>query len=290
MTLLADPARLDPGLRGQAVERLLDDEGPSPWSDVHPYRKWRGAHWRLVSLVELGEHGDERLHSMLDRVLGWLVGRRRLEGVPVIEGRARRCASQEGNALWVACHLGRAEDAAPLAEYLLRWQWPDGGWNCDQRPQADHASFHETVWPLRGLLAFHGVAGDPATLAGARRGGQLLLTHQLFRSERTGEVIDPSWLDIHWPPTWRYDVLQGLRLVAALGWAGRDEAAEAIDWLIDQRRVDGTWATSGRRWWRRPGSAGGGVEVVDWGRLGDQLVTAQAEAVLAAGRGRRLAG
>lgn len=280
MTVLADPDRLDAALRDQAIERLLDDAPPTPWSEVHPYKKWGGAHWRLISAVELGVRGDPRTEPMLDRVLAWLAKPRRFEGVPVVQGRARRCASQEGNALWVTCHLGRADDGALLAEHLVRWQWPDGGWNCDQRPAIAHSSFHETVWPLRGLLAYHEVVGDPSALDAARRAGELLLRHRLFRSERTGTVIDPQWLDLHWPPTWRYDVFQGLRALAKLGWVDREEATDALDWLCERRRDDGTWTTSGRRWWKRPGSAEGGVEVVDWGELGDQIVTAHAEAVL----------
>lgn len=281
MTVLADPVRLDPDLRRQAIDRLLDDVGPTAWSEFHPYRKLRGAHWRLVSAVELGVRDDPRTEPMLDRVLDWLGGERRLEGVPVIDGRARRCASQEGNALWVACLLGRAEEAAALAHYLVHWQWPDGGWNCDDEPAVTHASFHESVWPLRGLIAYHEATGDDDALRAARRTGELLLRHGLFRSERTGDVIDPEWLEIHWPPTWRYDVLVGLRAIASLGWTDREGAAEARQWLADRRRDDGTWTTSGRRWWKPPGSDGGGVEVVDWGALGDQVVTAQAAAVLA---------
>lgn len=42
---------------------------------VHPYKKWGGAHWRLVSLVELGiPSGDTRARAAAETVLGWLTG------------------------------------------------------------------------------------------------------------------------------------------------------------------------------------------------------------------------
>ena len=49
---------------------------------VHPYQKWGGAHWRLVSLVELGVPPDDRLRAAAEDVLGWLTGdghRKRIE-------------------------------------------------------------------------------------------------------------------------------------------------------------------------------------------------------------------
>jgi hypothetical protein len=259
----------------QATEQLL---GPG-WETLHPYKKWQGAHWRLVSLVELGARRDQRALDMLDHVLAWLIEPRRLSAVKVIEGRARRCASQEGNAVFAAATLGEADSVGLLVDELIDWQWPDGGWNCDRRPSAGHSSFHETVWPLRGLLRYHEAVGGAPAWDAAQRAAEFLLRHRLFRSERTGEVIDRTWLDMHWPPYWHYDVLQGLRAVVAAGQADREEAAEAFAWLEDRQR-DGAWTPSGRRYWRAPGSASG-AEVVDWTGLSDVILTAQARDVLA---------
>jgi hypothetical protein len=74
---------------------------------VGPYRKWTGAHWWLVSLVELGVPPlEQRTCQPAEQVLGWLARPQRLREVPVIDGLARRCASQEGNAVAVCCRLG----------------------------------------------------------------------------------------------------------------------------------------------------------------------------------------
>ena len=72
-----------------------------------------------------------------------------LQRIQVIDGLARRCASQEGNALAVACRLGMAHDprAELLARSLAGWQWPDGGWNCDPRASGRRSSFHESLAP-----------------------------------------------------------------------------------------------------------------------------------------------
>jgi len=73
-----------------------------------------------------------------------------VQGVPVIQGRARRCCSQEGNALRLLLVLGLDDERCDqLARNLLKWQCPDGGWNCDKKPQAVNSSFHETLIPAR---------------------------------------------------------------------------------------------------------------------------------------------
>ncbi|MDX1534823.1 MAG: hypothetical protein R3291_04315, partial [Thermoplasmata archaeon] len=41
-------------LEGPRVRGLLDGQTADGGFGVHPYKKWVGAHWRLVSLVELG--------------------------------------------------------------------------------------------------------------------------------------------------------------------------------------------------------------------------------------------
>jgi hypothetical protein len=61
-------------------------------------------------------------------------------------------------------------------------------------------------------------------------------------------------------------------------------ASDALDLIESKRRPDGTWRCE-RRWWKRPGSKGAGVEAVDWGPAADELLTARAQATLqAAGR------
>jgi hypothetical protein len=267
-------------LQGRDVERAKQQLLSSDWEAHHPYKKWQGAHWRLVSFVELGGHDHPTAVAMLEHVLDWLCEPARLRTVPVIEGRARRCASQEGNAVFVASALGHAESVAPLVTELVKWQWDDGGWNCDRRPSATHSSFHETVWPLRGLLAYHRAVGDPVALHAAQRAAELLLRHRLYRSARTKAVINRAWLDVHWPPYWHYDVLQGLRAIAETGHTSRREANDAVAWLR-AREQDGRWHTSGRRYWKPPGSVGSVVEVLDWSELASDVVTAQARAVLA---------
>ncbi|HET9557728.1 MAG TPA: hypothetical protein VFS70_11370, partial [Actinomycetota bacterium] len=142
--LAADAARR---LEGPKARALLAGQQPDGGFGVRPYSKWTGAHWRLVSLVELAAPaGEPRLQAAASTVLDWLTGAEHRRTVTVVDGLARRCASQEGNALAVACRLGMAGDprAELLARSLAAWQWPDGGWNCDRRASGRRSSFHES--------------------------------------------------------------------------------------------------------------------------------------------------
>jgi len=228
--------------------------------------------------------GEPRLVAAASTVLDWLTGRSHRERVPVIDGLARRCASQEGNALAVACRLGMADDARVelLARSLVDWQWPDGGWNCDQRASGRRSSFHESLPPAWGLHEYWLATGALWAREAAGRAAELFLSHRLFRSLGDGEVIDRRWLALHSPPYWHYDVLQALVVLSRLGKASDPRAGDALELLVRRRRADGRWQPGGY-WWRPPGtrSGSGPVEVVDWGRSGpNELLTLNALRVL----------
>jgi len=273
----ADPEEI---LEGPIVSALLD----APL-DLRPYKKWQGAHWRLVSLVELGiPSGEERALGAADQVLAWLTGDGHRKSIQTIDGLVRRCGSQEGNALAACCRLGLADDARVqlLAESLVEWQWPDGGWNCDRRATGRRSSFNESLAPMWGLFEYFDATGETAAWDAARRTAELLLDHRLFRSLRTGDVIADDWLLPHYPPYWHYDAPQALLILSRMGLAGDPRAADAIDALVARRRADGTWRAV-RPWWRPPGARATNVEAVDWGPVvPHQLVTLNALRILAA--------
>jgi hypothetical protein len=273
-------------LRGPKVAALLAGQRSDGGFGVHPYSKWSGAHWRLVSLVELaipaGHPGAVRAAGS---VLDWLTSDAHRSRITTADGLTRRCASQEGNALAVASRLGMGDDprARLLATSLVGWQWPDGGWNCDVKGKV--ASVHETHPPMWGLHEYGVATGDEAAADAARRAAEVFLSRRLFRSKHTGEVIRKEWLAIHYPPYWHYDVLQGLLVLSRLGLAADPRAVDALDHLERRRLDDGRWRP-GAYWWSTPGGGGRQQDVVDWGRSGpNEMITLNALRVLrSAGR------
>ena len=267
------PTPADAAMSSPLVRTLLTDP-----ARTHPYAKWSGAHWRLVSLVELGvPAGQPEAVEVCDMVLSHWASPQRLAQVPVVNGLARRCASQEGNAVAAACRIGLAGDprVTVLVEHLLTWQWPDGGWNCDPRPDATHSSIHETLPALWGLHEYRAATSDPTCETAVRAASELLLRHQVVYSRRTGQPIHPSVVQAHYPPYWHYDLLQALLVLCRAGFANDPRTVPARQILGARRREDGRWRAV-RPWWRAPGATGSGVEVVDWADVAHQMVTLNA--------------
>jgi hypothetical protein len=130
-----------------------------------------------------------------------------------------------------------------IAAHVLERQMSDGGWNCQSRYGATHASVHTTISVLEGLRFWEisGRGRKAAVRAAQHRGREFLLAHRLFRSHSTGDVIKPVFLRFAFPPRWHYDVLRALDHFQAVG-APRDERlTEAIGILRDARGDDGRW-------------------------------------------------
>jgi hypothetical protein len=263
-------------VRDAVIAALSRDDGS------HAYAKWRGAFWRLISLVDVGvEPRHPGAVAAAERTLAWVADPERLAEVEArrVDGRVRRHASQEGRALQACLDVGLRGDPRldVLAESLVATQWPDGGWNCDRHRDCVHSSFHESWGPILGLARYG------ATDA-VERGAEFLLQHRVVFSHRTGKPAHPAFLRIRFPAYWHYDLLAGLRTLVAAGAVGDLRAADALDLLASKRRPDETWRVEGK-WWTRPGSKGSNVEAVDWGGTANEVLTEQALGVLgAAGR------
>ena len=275
-----------------------------PGTARNVYYKWQGIHWLLASFVDLGyPRGDPALEPLIDRALAlWLrssyfdtysastradLGRH--AGVPVMRGRARRCGSQHGSALRYVTALGWPDPrCSQLADLLRRWQWPDGGWNCDTHPEADSSSFMETLLPMRGLAAYAAASGDPKAREAATAASEVFLGRRLFRRKSTGEIMDPEFLKLHYPLYWHYDVLSGLKGIAEVGRILDPRCSEALDWLEAKELPGGGWPAD-RRYYQVSRTFRSSSEFVGWGtpgrRLRNEWVTTEALQVLrAAGR------
>jgi hypothetical protein len=165
-------------------------------------------------------------------------------GWPAPPGPSRRSAgspaphaSIEGNALAACCRLALAADPRVrcLAEALISWQWPDGGWNCAPGA-ARRSSFHESLAPAWGLHEYWQATGDTAAKDAASQAAELFLAHRLFRTLATGQVIHRAWLAPHYPPYWHYDILQALLILSRMDKAGDPRTSDALDEL-ERRRL-----------------------------------------------------
>ena len=193
------------------VNRLLqhrDEQGKL--THIQVYGKWQGAHWTMATLADIGyPSGDETLEPIRDQLLDqWLRKNFYKEftakskavvygqpGVPIMQGRYRRCASQQSNALWSILKLGLLNDRCHnLVERLLHWQWPDGGWNCDKNPSAHHSSFMESILPLRALALYGSTMHNDEATKASKRAAEVFLKRQLYLKQNTSDPIKKHYI------------------------------------------------------------------------------------------------
>jgi hypothetical protein len=262
---------------------------------VHGYQKWQGPLWTLVCLAEIGYRpADRKLLPLRDQFREWLFAERHMRPphsllIPGQEDRFRRCACQEGFQAWSEMRLGLADETTEeLIRRLKRWQWPDGGWNCDKRPEAHVSSFVETLPPLRALALHAELTGSASSRAAARRAAEVFLSRRLFRRRSDGAVINPRFLLLSFPHFWPYDILFGLVVMAEAGFLGDPRCAEALDLVESKRLRDGGWPLE-QKVWKAANTFVSRGTFYDWGPSGahrsNPWVTVQARSVLeAAGR------
>jgi hypothetical protein len=269
---------------GPWVSALLAGQQEDGGFGGDPYRKRTGAHWRLVALAELAvPASDPRVAAAAEHVLAWIVNSLRYPP-RVVDGLPRSHASIHGNALGACTRLGLARDqrSQQLAEAIISWQWPDGGWNCDNRADGHRSSFHETLRTAWGLEQYAAATGHAGAREAADRAVELFLQHRVFRRGGSGEPINARWLSTPYPAYWHYDVLSALLVIAHGGKCTDPRASDALDLLEARRRPDGRW-NANAQWWRAADSKTT-PEVVDWGSAGEPnlMVTLNALRVLAA--------
>ena len=95
---------------------------------------------------------------------------------------------------------------------------------------------------LEGLLEYERGGRKSAAVTKARkRAENYLLERRMFRSLRTGKVIDKRWLRFSFPTFWHYDVLRGLDYLRNAGLKPDSRVAEAIGIVIERRHQNGRW-------------------------------------------------
>jgi hypothetical protein len=248
------------------IQRLLSDRKADGRIPCHPYDKWFGAHWVLSILADLGyPEGDESLRPLMEQCYEWLLSKEHQKYIRMINSRVRRCASQEGNCIYYSLALGLSDDRTEeLVARLLKWQWEDGGWNCDKHPEASVSSFNETLIPLRGLSWYVKLTADPIVMHAVDRASEVFLKRQLIKRLRNGQIIDQNFVKLHYPNYWHYDFLFALKVMSEAGFIDDPRCAESLDLLENKCLPDGGFPAE-EKYYRVDDKKLAGHSRVNWG-------------------------
>jgi hypothetical protein len=241
------------GEEGYAAE-LIAARGPDGhWGSGFYQPKWTSSHYTLLELRNLGLAPE---HPVAREVVARILAEQAAEDgflAPDPHGRASDACINGMAVHYSAWFAADPQLLDPVVDWLLGQQLPDGGFNCRttrSRATTTHSSHHTTVSVLEGLTTYrasgfeHRRADVDAAIHGCV---EYLLEHRLFRSHRTGKVIHPSFVQLHQPPRWHFDVLRGLEAVIAAGAGADPRLDDTLDLVEDRRRPDGRW-TADRGW------------------------------------------
>jgi hypothetical protein len=216
--------------------RLLALRAPDGHWGGGPYTpKWISTTYTLLELRALGPPPG---HPALLASCGLLLdlGLSQDGGINLWRSIRQSETCVTGMLLSISAALGLEDERlGTLTAFLLKEQMADGGWNCQRAMGATHGSFHTTISVLEALAD----AGVGAEAQG--RGREFLLRHRLFRSHRTGQVVDAKMTRFAFPPRWRYDILRALDYFRAAGAEPDPRLKDAITIVRKRQDQDGRW-------------------------------------------------
>jgi hypothetical protein len=231
---------------GWGAQLLALQDANGCWGGGIYSPKWISTTYTLLNLCDIGIPPDCAAGKRgAELVVGKILGEpcdsafiRRLEGCD-------QCIT--GMMLRFGVYFGiDTERIEAMAESLIQGTMADGAWNCRRyRPEKpQHSSLHTTFNVLEGLRSYIEAGGGQhgqAALAAEQCAQAWVLEHRLFKSHRTGTVIDPRFIMFSFPPRWFYDVLRGLAYFARAGAQKDERMQDAMDLLRARQRKDGTW-------------------------------------------------
>jgi hypothetical protein len=137
-----------------------------------------------------------------------------------------------------------------VVDFVLGSLMGDGGFNCRfNRSGAKHSSLHTTISMLEGIHEYElqGYSYKLEELKQAEKSSQeFLLQHRLYKSDKTGEIIHPSFTRFAFPPRWKYDVLRALDYFQWVQHPYDERLADALELLKHKQTKDGIWKATAK--------------------------------------------
>ena len=228
-------------------QKFLSQRHPDGhWGDRFYQPKWISTHYTLLDLRNLelpptNETVQDTIELVIQNNLAQDGG---IQLGPSTSQHSDLCVN--GMFLNYASYFKAPEKKLhSVIDSILREIMPDGGFNCrTTRSGAKHSSLHTTISVLEGLTEFQkaGYSYRKDEILRTRKSSvEFILMHQLFMSDKTGQIINKDFLKLTYPCRWKYDLLRALDFFqyAGIDWDHRMGAA--IDVLKSKRNNEGHW-------------------------------------------------
>jgi hypothetical protein len=125
-----------------------------------------------------------------------------------------------------------------VVKRLIKWQWPDGGWNCDKREEAQKSSVMETLIPLRALGLYKKNTNKKYVDQGIEKAAELFLKRKLLWRLSSKEYINNRFLKINYPIQF-FDTLYVLEVMSEIGNINDPRCQDALQMLMRKQLPNG---------------------------------------------------
>ncbi len=207
--------------------------------------KWTSTHYTLLDLKNLGiSPACPPIRQTIEMILAHEKGKD--GGINPIGTISVSDVCINGMALNYMCYFqADKKQIESVTDFLLSQHMYDGGFNChSNRKGAVHSSLHSTLSVLEGILEYKNNGYTyrlKELLAAVQASREFILQHKLYKSDKTGEVIDKKMLSFPYPSRWRYDVLRALDYFRAAGVKYDARMRDAIDVILKKRDKEHVW-------------------------------------------------
>lgn len=231
------------------------------WGRSFYQPKWTSSHYTLLELKNLAICND--IPEIRETIQLILKNEKHDDGGVNPGKKSQNCdVCINGMFLNYASYFAAPEEELKsIIDFLISQQMHDGGFNCQlNRKGAVHSSLHTTISALEGILEYsrNGYSYRLTELLQvAVDSTEFILQHRLFKSDKTGEIINERMTCFSYPCRWYYDVLRALDYFQDAKIKYDPRMDDAMNLLLKKRNADGTWNLQSRH----PGESNVEMEV-----------------------------
>jgi len=212
--------------------------------------KWTSTHYTLLDLKNLSfPNSNKEIQATISKILQENICSD--GGINPAKTISMSDICVNGMFLNYATYFRTKQDKLiSIVDYILSQQLPDGGFNCQSnKTGSTHSSLHSTISVMEGILEyFH--QGYEYKLKELRKAEEqsreFILNHKLYKSHRTGNIIDNKMLLLSYPTRWRYDILRALDYFQAAKVEFDPRMSDALNVLVKKQGANKKWPLQGK--------------------------------------------
>lgn len=227
-------------------KQILDQQKKDGyWGHDYYQPKWTSTHYTLLDLMYLQiDPNHAAIKPTMEKILKHEKGKD--GGLLPIGSTQKSDVCVNGMALQFLSYFRQnEEDLCSVVDFLLSQIVVDGGFNCQSNRQGCvHSSLHSTISVLEGIHQYltEGYNYRKQELSDVKATAEeFILQHHLFRSDKTGNIIRPSFLKFHFPVRWYYDIFRALEYFAKSQKPFDNRMTESLQILHRLKTKEGVW-------------------------------------------------